>query len=42
VNHFDLDQAPDILVKVGHEKVHIEKIIELPTFSDHRVAEDVT
>ena len=41
MNYFDLYKISDILVKLRHEEVNIEKIIELPALADHRIPEDV-
>lgn len=41
MHHLDLDQTSNVLIKLGHQKVHIEAVIELPTFTDHRISEDV-
>lgn len=41
MHHLNLDQAANVLVKLGHQKVHIEAVVELPAFPNHRISEDV-
>jgi hypothetical protein len=41
MNDMHLDEMPGVVVECSHEKVHIVKIVEFPTFIDQRVAQQV-
>jgi hypothetical protein len=42
MDYFDLHQSPNILVKLIHDKVHVEKVIEVPALANHWITKDVT
>lgn len=36
-----MDESPHILVKLAHQEINIEQVIELPAFTNHGVAQEV-
>ena len=41
VDHMDLDEMADVLIKSGHEEVHVVEVVEFPALGNQRVAQDV-
>ena len=41
MHHLHSNQIPNILIKLAHEIIHVEEVIELPAFADHRVAKQI-
>lgn len=41
MHHFHGNQTPYILVKLAHQEIHVDEVVELPAFADHGVAQDI-
>ena len=41
MHDLDSNQVTHVLVKLAHEIIHVEEVVELPALADHRVAQEI-
>lgn len=41
MDDLDLHDVPNIFIELIHQEIHVEQVIELPAFTDHRITQNV-